>query len=180
MDAMDALCSRRSIRRYTADPVPDSTLEEILRAAMQAPSAGNEQPWQFVVITDRGILQEVSRFHPHAAMAQDAPVAILVCGDLKREKHKGFWVQDCSAATQNLLLAAHANGLGAVWVGIFPREDRVAGFRALCDLPVHIVPLALVPLGFPAAAKPRDERFDPARIHRNRWGAGARDGPGDP
>ncbi len=169
MDAMDALCSRRSIRRYTAVPVPDSVIVEILRAAMHAPSAGNEQPWQFVLITDRAILEEVPRFHPHAAMVTHAPVAILVCGDLEREKHRGFWVQDCSAATQNILLAAHAKGLGAVWVGIFPREDRVKGFRKLLGLPGHIVPLALVPVGFPAVRKPVDERFDPSRIHRNRW-----------
>lgn len=170
MDAMDALCSRRSIRQYTGDPVPDSLVLEILRAAMHAPSAGNEQPWQFVVITDRAALSEIPNFHPHAAMVLDAPVAVLVCGDLQREKHRGFWVQDCSAATQNILLAAHAKGLGAVWVGIFPREDRVRGCRKLLGLPDHIIPLALVPIGFPAVRKPIDERFDPSRIHRNRWG----------
>ena len=169
METMEAILTRRSIRRYTGESVPEPVIEEILRAAMQAPSAGNEQPWQFVVITDRATLREVPRFHPHANMVPDAPVAVLVCGDLHWEKHAGFWVQDCSAATQNILLAAHAKGLGAVWVGIFPREDRVAAFRKLAGLPEHVVPLALVPIGFPAARKPEEERFDRSRIHRDRW-----------
>ncbi|HBX43835.1 MAG TPA: nitroreductase family protein [Deltaproteobacteria bacterium] len=169
METMEAILTRRSIRRYTGERVPNPVIEEILRAAMQAPSAGNEQPWHFVVITDRATLREVPRFHPHANMVPDAPVAVLVCGDLSREKHEGFWVQDCSAATQNILLAAHAKGLGAVWVGIHPREDRVFGFRKLLELPDHVVPLALVPIGFPEARKPEEERFDRSRIHSERW-----------
>lgn len=172
METMEAILSRRSIRRYTGEGVPDTVIEEILRAAMQAPSAGNQQPWQFVVITDRSILREVPRFHEHAKMVPDAPAAILVCGDLRREKYEGFWVQDCSAATQNILLAAHAKGLGAVWVGIFPREGRVTGFRKLLGLPDHVVPMAIVPIGFPAVRKPGEERFDRSRIHRDRWEEG--------
>jgi nitroreductase len=175
MEVMEAILSRRSIRRYTGEGVPDAMIEEILRAAMQAPSAGNGQPWQFVVITDRATLREIPRFHEHAKMVPDAPVAILVCGDLRREKYEGFWVQDCSAATQNILLAAHAKGLGAVWVGIYPREGRVTGFRRLLGLPDHVVPLALVPIGFPAVRKPAEDRFDRSRIHRDRW-----EGRGDP
>ncbi len=169
MNAMDALLTRRSIRRYTEDPVPEPMMESLLRAAMSAPSAGNQQPWHFVIIADRAVLREVPSFHPHAKMVPEAPVAILVCGDLKREKHKGFWVQDCSAATQNILLAAHAQGLGAVWVGIFPLEDRVAAFRKLAGLPEHVVPLALVPVGFPAVRKPGEDRYDRLRVHENRW-----------
>ena len=172
METMEAILTRRSIRRYTGESVPDAVIEEILRAAMQAPSAGNEQPWQFVVITGCAILREIPRFHKHAKMVLDAPVAILVCGDLSREKHEGFWVQDCCAATQNILLAAHARGLGAVWVGIFPREGRVTGFRKLLGLPDHVVPLALVPIGYPAVRKPGEDRFDRSRIHRDRWEGG--------
>ena len=172
METMEAILTRRSIRRYTEEGVPDTVIEEILRAAMQAPSAGNGQPWQFVVITDRATLREVPRFHPYAKMVPDAPVAILVCGDLRREIYEGFWVQDCSAATQNILLAAHAKGLGAVWVGIYPLEDRIAGFRRLLGLPEHVIPLSLVPIGFPAVRKPGEERFDRSRIHRDRWEGG--------
>jgi len=170
MEAMEAILSRRSIRRYTGEPVPAPLVDELLAAAMSAPSSKNQQSWQFVVITDRATLREVPSFHPYAKMVPDAPAAILVCGDLRRDDH-GFWVQDCSAATQNLLLAAHAKGLGAVWLGVHPLEERVSGFRRLLGLPEHIVPLSLVPIGFPAVRKPREDRFDPSRVHRERWGA---------
>jgi nitroreductase len=151
------------------NPVPDELIQILLEAAMSAPSAGNEQPWQFIVITERWLLDEIPAFHPYADMLREAPVAILVCGDLRQERYKGYWVQDCSAATQNLLLAAHAKGLGAVWVGIHPKEDRVARMQKLLDLPAHVIPMALVPLGYPAERIPRADRFDASRIHRNGW-----------
>jgi nitroreductase len=169
MEALEAILTRRSIRRYTPTSVPDPLIREILAAAMRAPSAGNEQAWQFVVITERRLLEEIPRFHPYADMLRQASVAILVCGDLHLEKYKGYWVQDCAAATQTLLLAAHAKGLGAVWVGIYPKEDRVERMRGLLGLPQHVVPMALVPLGYPAEQIPPEERFDPAKVHRNRW-----------
>lgn len=169
MDALEAILSRRSIRRYTGEPVPEPAIETLLAAAMSAPSSKNRQPWQFVVITERSLLREVPSFHPYAKMVPDAPAAILVCGDLERDEH-GFWVQDCSAATQNILLAAHAEGLGAVWLGIHPLRERVEGFRRLVELPEHVIPFSLVPFGFPAVRKPRADRFDRSRIHRNRWG----------
>jgi nitroreductase len=102
-------------------------------------------------------------------MVKEASAAILVCGDLRLEKYKDHWVQDCSAATQNLLLAAHAKGLGAVWVGIYPTEERVMRMRRLLGLPSHVVPLCLVPLGYPAEQIPRVDRYDPSRVHYNRW-----------
>ncbi len=169
MDALEAILSRRSIRRYTQDPVSDETLKALLEAAMSAPSAGNEQPWHFIVITDRRLLDAIPRFHPYADMLREAQVAILVCGDTERERYKGHWVQDCSAATQNLLLAAHASGLGAVWVGVYPAGERVQRMQKLFGLPAHVIPLALVPLGHPGERIPRVQRFDPARIHLNGW-----------
>ena len=169
MDTIEAIRTRRSIRRYTREPVPDDVIAEILKAAMSAPSAGNQQPWQFVIITDRGLCEEIPTFHPYAQMLREAPVAILVCGDLRLESYKGYWVQDCSAATQNILLAAHAKGLGAVWVGIYPKEERVKPLQKLLELPTQVIPLALVPVGIPAERVPPANRFDPARIHRNRW-----------
>lgn len=168
LEALDAILTRRSIRRYTGEPVPTTAIEEILAAAMNAPSSKNLRPWHFLVITDRRILREVPSFHPHAKMVPDAPAAILVCGDLARDEH-GFWVQDCSAATQNILLSAHAKGLGAVWLGVYPLAERVAGFRRLLGLPETVVPLSLVPIGFPAVKKPREDRFDRSRIHGDRW-----------
>jgi nitroreductase len=169
MEAMDAILSRRSIRKYTGQPVPDEMIGELLKAAMSAPSAGNQQPWHFVVIRERSILDQIPKYHPYSAMLKEASVAVLVCGDLKSEKHKGYWVQDCSAATQNLLIAAQAKGLGAVWLGVYPREDRVAGIRGLLGLPDRIVPLSLIPIGYKGEEKPPADRYDASRVHHNRW-----------
>jgi nitroreductase len=169
MDAMEAILSRRSIRQYTDQPVPDEILETLLKAAMSAPSAGNQQAWQFLIINDRRVLDEIPKVHPHASMLRQATAAILVCGDKKLETNKGYWTQDCSAATQNLLLAAHANGLGAVWLGVYPKEQRVVGLQKLLALPEHVVPLALVSIGYPAETKPPAERYNPARVHYNCW-----------
>jgi len=169
MDTFDAIFSRRSVRQYTSKVVPDALVTELLKAAMAAPSAGNEQPWQFIVVRDRAILDEIPTFHPYSAMVKHASVAILVCGDLTLEKYKGFWVQDCSAATENLLLAATAKGLGAVWTAVYPMEDRVAGMRKLLNLPEHIMPLSLVPIGYPASLPSAADRFNVARIRRDRW-----------
>jgi nitroreductase len=163
MDAMEAILTRRSIRKYTAQAVSDELIKELLQAAMSAPSAGNQQDWQFVVVRSRQMLDELGKVHPYAPIG-GAPLAILVCGDLQRESHQGFWTQDCAAATQNLLLAAHAKGLGAVWCGCYPREARAAGLRKLLGLPEHVVPLALVVIGYPAEKKGREDRYDPAKV----------------
>ena len=169
MDTMEAIRTRRSIRKFTARPVERELVMELIEAAMYAPSAGNEQPWQFLVINDRAILDEVPHINPNAAMAREASVAILVCGDLTLEKFQGFWVQDCSAAAQNLLLAAHAKGLGAVWTGIHPMEDRVEKMRNLLGLPDHIIPLALIPVGYPNKKVAPESRFKKDRIRFNKW-----------
>ena len=169
MDAFDAILSRRSIRNYTEQPVSDELTNELLKAAMSAPSAGNEQPWHFVIINQREILDEIPNLHPYSQMLKQAPLAILVCGDATLEKYKGYWVQDCSAATENILLAAQAKGLGAVWLGVYPLEDRIAGLRKLLNIPDHVTPLALVSIGYPAEQKPRSNRFDASRIHNNGW-----------
>ena len=169
MDAMDAILSRRSIRKYTTKPVPDQLVKEVLEAAMSAPSAGNEQPWHFIVITDRQILDEIPKYHPYSHMVREAPVAILVCCDLQLDKHDGFWVQDCAAATENLLIAVQAQGLGGVWLGVYPREQRITGLRKLLAIPEHVIPFSLIPIGYPAEDKPRADRYNTARVHHNRW-----------
>jgi len=143
-------------------------LEELLKAAMYAPSAGNCQPWHFVVIKDRKILDEIPRFHPYSRMLKEAPVAILVGCDWDLQM-PGFGVQDCSAATQNILLAAQAKGLGTVWLGIYPDEAMVANMKRLLKLPEHIVPIALVSVGYPAEQKPQPERYQADRVHHDRW-----------
>jgi nitroreductase len=169
MDTMEAIRTRRSIRKFTDRPVEREIVMELIEAAMYAPSAGNEQPWQFLVINDRAILDEVPHINPNAAMAREASVAILVCGDLTLEKFQGFWVQDCSAAAQNLLLAAHAKGLGAVWTGVYPLEDRVERMRNLLGLPDHIIPLALIPLGYSNKEAAAESRFKENRVRFNKW-----------
>ena len=143
MDALEAIHSRRSIRQFLAQPVPEELLQKIIGAAMMAPSAGNSRPWQFIVLDDPAVLSEIPRIHPHGAMAAGGPVSVMVCGDLGLEKYPGNWIADCSAATQNLLLAAHACGLGGVWTGLYPEEDRITGFRDLLGLPENVVPLVL-------------------------------------
>jgi nitroreductase len=169
MDAMQALLTRRSIRRYARRPVAEELVTAVLRAGMQAPSAGNQQPWHFVVITDPETRQAIPRFHPYADMLPEAPVAVLVCGDPSLERYPGYWVQDCSAAAENILLAAHALGLGAVWVGLYPKADRTAAMQKLLGLPEQVIPLALIPLGHPAQPVPPEDRFKAGRIHRERW-----------
>lgn len=169
MDLLEAILSRRSIRKYTEKEVMSATVEKLLRAAMSAPSAGNQQPWQFLVIDDQELLTAIPSVHPYARMVEEAALAILVCGDLELERHAGFWVQDCSAATENLLLAAHALGLGAVWVGVYPREARVTGLQELLSLPEHLIPFSLIPIGYPAEEKPPSQRYQKSRVQHNRW-----------
>lgn len=169
MDALEAIFGRRSIRQYTAQAVSSELIDELLRAAMAAPSAGNQQPWHFVIIDDREILNTIPQFHQYSAMLKNAPLAIAVCGDTRFEKYKGYWVQDCSAAIQNLLIAAHAKGLGAVWLGIYPEDRRVQKTQDLLELPPEVIPLAIISIGYPAENKSPANRYNPDRIHHNHW-----------
>lgn len=169
MDTLEAIRTRRSVRTYEERPVGEPVIRELLGAAMQAPSAGNARPWQFIVITDRRILSRVPGINPHAAMAPGAAFGVVVCGDLSLEEYPGRWVADCSTATENLLLAAHAKGLGAVWTGIHPVGERMSAFRELLGLPEHVMPLAFVPVGYPKETPAPEDRFEEKKVHRNGW-----------
>ncbi|MDR2160669.1 MAG: nitroreductase family protein [Desulfovibrio sp.] len=169
MDTLTAIHTRRSVRSYTPEPVSEEEIQTLLEAAMTAPSAGNAQPWTFLVITDPGLLARTPSVNPYAGMAAKAPLAILVCGDLTAEKYPGFWVQDCSAAIQNLLLAARSIGLGSVWTGIHPMEDRVAKAKDLFRLPDHLIPLGLIVIGRPKGEQQHANRFAPEKVRRNIW-----------
>lgn len=169
MEALEAILTRRSIRKYTDEQVADEMITKLLEAGMAAPSAGNQQAWHFVVIKNRQILNEIPNVHPYSQMLKQASVAILVCGNVEDERHKGYWVQDCSAATQNILLAAHGLGLGAVWLGVYPRKDRVDGISDLLNMPKHIVPLSLISIGYPAEEKPKSNRYDENKITHDVW-----------
>ena len=170
MDVMEAIATRRSIRRYRRQtPISDNMMHTLLDAGFSAPSAGNQQPWHFLVIDDHKLLSVIQTFHPSAKMLNEADKAILVCGDLNLEKFKGYWMIDCAAATENILLAAHGLGLGSCWLGIYPRDGRVAGMRKLFQLPHHIIPFAVISLGYPAEVKPRENRYTKERVHHNNW-----------
>ncbi|GFK94053.1 Albonoursin synthase [Fundidesulfovibrio magnetotacticus] len=169
MDALDCLFTRRSIRQFTADPVDPEALNTALEAAMSAPSAGNAQPWHFVLVRERALLDAVPGFHPYAAMSRQAQAGVLVCADPALEKYPGYWPLDCAAAVQNLLLALHAQGLGAVWVGVWPEADRVENFRKLLGVPAQVIPHSWVPVGVPGQPAHRADRFRPERVHENRW-----------
>lgn len=170
LEALDAIFSRRSVRQYANDGMDDAAVELLLKAAMSAPSAGNERPWHFVVIRDREILGEIPTFHPYAYMLEGAACAILGCGNETLQKFDGYWPQDCVAASQNLWIAATATGLGCVWLGVYPIEERVAGMRTLVGLPDHVVPFSLMALGRAASTQEsREPRYDAGRVHRDRW-----------
>lgn len=166
---MDAILKRTSVRRFKEHDVSNELIEQILTAGMSAPSAGNQQPWQFMVIRNEETLKRLSQCSPYAASAAHAPVAILVCGDLSAEIHKGFWVQDCSAAVENMLIAVTSLNLGAVWLGVYPEKDRVDYVKKLFDLPHEIIPLAIIPVGSPYQEHHPQNRFDREKIHIEQW-----------
>lgn len=165
MEQLSLLHRRRSIRKYTAEAVSPEAIEAMLRAAMAAPSAHNQQPWHFVVVRDRATLDELAKVHRYSKMLAQAPLCVVPCG----EKEHRFWEQDCSAATQNLLLAATALGLGAVWVGIHPNAEPVQKVRELLQIPETHVPLCLIPIGHPAEERQPSERYTTEKVHSERW-----------
>jgi len=166
---MEEIFARRSVRKYKDIPVSEELVEKLLMAGMAAPSAGNEKPWYFIVINDRELLLKITEIHPYADMLKECAVAIVVCGDITLERYKGYWVQDCSAATQNMLIEAVHLGLGAVWLGVYPIEERVKKIQNLIGLPENVIPLSIVSVGYPLEKPEKKNRFDKNRIRRNIW-----------
>jgi len=166
-ELIQTIFARRSIRKYTDEPVSEADIKTLLEAAMAAPSASNRKPWYFVVVTGRRTLDSLAEVHPHGKMLFEAPLCVAVCGGPTASER--FWVQDCSAATENLLLAATALGLGAVWLGVYPKEERVVGIRQVLGIPETIAPLNLISIGHPAEEKEPRTQYDEARVHRERW-----------
>ena len=169
MDAIKSILTRRSIRKYTAKQVSEDIIRDLLNAGMHAPSARNLQAWHFVVVDDRAILDALSIAHPYAKMLRQATLAILVCGDKNIQEVEGYIVQDCSAATQNIMLAAHAHGLGSVWLGMFPRQERMHKVSELLDIPENIMPVSLISIGYPDEEKEAPDRYIEERIHWNKY-----------
>jgi nitroreductase len=169
MDVLEAIMTRRSIRSYTGEPVSDQDLETILKAGSQAPSAMNHQPWHFVVVKDRDHLASIAEAHLYAKMLPQAGCAVIVCGDKERQNMTGFLIEDCSAAIQNMLLAAHGIGLGAVWCGLYPNTQLTQPLAALLLIPDRIVLVGMVVVGHKAEDKPAEDRFLPERVHQEKW-----------
>ena len=169
---LDIICARRSIRSYTDESVSEEHIRMLLEAAMSAPSAGNRQPWELVVVTEREKLDALADGHPHGKMLYRAPLCIAVCGDPARSFsgiEQQYWIQDCCAATENLLIAAAGLGLGTVWLGVHPLVDRQEAIRKTLSIPDHIVPLCLIPVGHPAERKAPRTQYDEAKVHWERW-----------
>jgi nitroreductase len=170
-DLIENIFRRRSIRAYQDKAVARETITQLLKAAMAAPTACNSRPWEFIVVTDPTLLQRLR--YNHRTADYNAPTAIVVCGNPARTENaaaKRFWVQDCSAATENILLAAVALGLGSVWIGLHPLNSLQRRVAEILDLPESVVPLAMVYVGYPAEEKPPRTQYDPARVHYNRYG----------
>jgi nitroreductase len=149
----ESIMSRTSVRSYTDRAVSADTVEMLLRAGMAAPTARNSQPWHFVVINDRAKMDEIAANSHQEKMLKESQLYIVVCGDMNKtldDKAREYWIQDCSAATENILLAAHALGLGAVWTGIYPIDERVATYNELLKLPENLIPLCNIVIGYPA------------------------------
>ena len=169
MEALEAIMTRKSVREFEGKPMERETLRKILAAGMQAPTARNGQPWHFVVMTDKAALAKVPSFSQYAAMAPASSACILVCGDAGSKVSGGYFVQDCAAATENILLAAHALGMGGVWTGVYPDEEKMEGFRKLLGIPAHIAPVSFVVLGYPKKRVAASERYDVKKVHMERW-----------
>jgi nitroreductase len=164
---IDWILNRRSIRKYTTENVHDSLITTLLKAAMAAPSASNRTPWHFIVIQDRKPLDSLADAHPYGKMLYEAPLCIAICGDTSVSER--YWVQDCSAATENLLLAATGLNLGGVWLGVYPRQERVTQVRSILQLPPHIIPLNLIALGHPAEKKEARSQYTELKVHPEKW-----------
>ena len=173
MDSFEQLCQkRRSIRKYTDRPVEQEKIDYLLRCALMSPSAKRTCPWEFVVVKDPAKLAALAARLPNSRVGNGAKLAIVVCGSLDNGlpgRSKEYWIHDCSAATMNLLLAAHAQGLGAVWTGVYPGEERVAAVREVLSIPDGYMPLNVIPVGYPAENPPAKDKWNPAKIHYDKW-----------
>ena len=171
--AYDAIVTRTSVRQYLNDlPIPDALVEALLRAAMSAPTAVNSQPWAFIVVSDRDVLDKLGGALPYARMLSRAPLAIVSCGvgeKFLKGEDEPLWVQDLSAASENILIAANAFGLGAVWTSVFPHTEREKMVREILGIPYDVIPLNVIVVGRPARKQQPRDKWNPGAIHYNHW-----------
>lgn len=169
--AYQNILTRVSVRRFTDETVSNEQLTAILHAAMAAPSGVNKQPWEFIVVDDRGLLKQLADALPYAKMTAKAPIAIVVCGNKERQLpgvDDNLWEQDCSAASENILLAAHALGLGGVWTCLYPHDERIEPVKKILNIGEDLIPFNLIPIGHPTSDHAPMEKWRPDRVHFNR------------
>lgn len=168
---IENIMSRTSVRKFTDRAIAKDTLETIVKAGMAAPTAVNKQPWDFVVVTEREVLDSLMANHPYSNLAT-ATAAIIVCGNMEKAMEgdgQAYWIQDCSAATENILLASHALGLGAVWCGVYPMQDRIVPVRETLKLPSYVTPLNIISMGYPAEDPDPKDKWNPSNVHYQQW-----------
>lgn len=170
--AIENIMTRCSVRQYSGKPISDEDLETILKAGMAAPTAVNQQPWEFVVITDADLRKRISEEFKFAKMVSECAVAIAVCGNMDKlfegdRVDGGNWTLDCSAASENMLLAAHALGIGSVWCGVYPEQERMAALGEILSLPTNIKPLNVIAFGYPASETTPKVKWNPEAVHYN-------------
>lgn len=168
MDTIKAIMSRRSVRSWTQELVSDEKRKIILEAGMNAPSAADARPWEFVVMDDPSVIQKFTQMGGTEMLAEST-LLILICGDDRKEVYKGFWPQDCSCAAQNMQLAAQDQGVGAVWIAVYPIEQRVQLFRDELGIPNELTPFALLAMGMPNEFHDPEYRYDEQKVHINKW-----------
>ncbi len=169
MNVLEAIDSRRSIREFTEETISEQDLKTILKAGFQAPSAHNREPREYVVVKDPETIEKIVEFHEHAKMLPKAGCGIVICGDKTKQDVFGFLISDCSASIQNMLLASHGLGLGAVWCGLYPREHLMEGTTDVLNLPEHIVPVGLVVVGETEEKPSAVDRYNEDKVHYDRW-----------
>ncbi|MBD5356003.1 MAG: nitroreductase family protein [Bacteroides sp.] len=165
------IMTRTSVRQFTSQAISKDTLDIIVKAGMAAPTAMNKQPWAFVVVTEREVLDSLEVVHPYSNL-KTATAAIIVCGDMKKTSEdfaREYWVQDCSAATENILLAAHAYGLGAVWCGVYPNPNVIPEVKRVLGIPQGVTPLNIISMGYPAAESQPKDKWNPENVHYQKW-----------
>jgi nitroreductase len=169
MEVLEAIFTRRSVRKFTGQPISEEGLKTVIKAGFCAPSAHNNQPWHFVIVREKDTLESISKSHPYAKMLPQAGCGIIVCGDKEKQGMTGLLVEDCSAAIQNMLLAAHGLGLGAVWCGLYPVPQLTKPVIELVNLPSTIIPVGMVVIGHKAEEKESIDRYDDSKVHIEQW-----------
>ncbi len=166
---METILSLKSVREFSAQDVPEALIRDVLKDVMHMPVTGPQRPWQFVVVNDRSLLRQIPTFHSSAQLVSEAPLVVVVCYDQNLGEDKEVWFRDCTAAAEAVLIAGRSRNLGGICLSIYPLQERMAGMQRLLGLPEHIIPISLIPLGYPLHKEQSSGRYDSRRVHFNHW-----------